>query len=96
MARTPARRGERKMIAVGSVWGNGSTTVTVRKVTQYGDYRYVTYRIDGRKTDEQPIDDHTFALRYDAKVVHKSEIKVTAQVIKAEDESGKTRNVTWA
>lgn len=97
MSRTPQRRGERKFIATGSIWTNGSTDVVVIEVKSYGDYKYVTYRFTHkRKPEPQPLDDMTFALRYDAKTVRKDEIKAEAQVIKRDLEDGKVKNVTWA
>lgn len=112
MSRTPQRRGERKFIQVGSIWTNGSQDVKVMFVQSYGDYRYIVYRIVGqtykRLKDETakpryelpyyetPLDDLTFSLRFDAKVVRKEELKVLAEVAKRDLEEGKMKNVTWA
>lgn len=97
MSRTPQRRGERKLITVGSVWTNGSQDVVVTDVKRFDKYVYITYRLSNKRRPEPtPLDDMTFALRYDAKVVRKDEVKVMAQVAQRPDDSGKVKNVTWA
>jgi predicted lipoprotein len=92
----PQRRGERKLVAVGTIWTDGSTDVKVMAVQSWGDYKYVTYRKDGRRTNEDPIDIAAFTLRYTAKVVAKTEVKANAMEIKADPDSGKIRSVGWA
>lgn len=96
MARTPARRGERKWIEVGSVWTDGHTDVEVTNVQVYAEYRYVVYRIRGTRTTLGPIDDHTFSLRYTAKCVRKDEVRTLATEIKSDPDAGKVRVVGWA
>lgn len=97
MARTPQRRGERKLIQVSSVWTDGSNDVTVVSVQTYGEYRYITYRYTHkRKPEPQPLDELTFALRYDAKVVRKDEVKVLAKVASSPTDDGKIKHVGWA
>lgn len=109
MSRTPARVSERKMIQVGSIWTNGSTDVRVMHVQVFGDYRYIVYRVVGqtykRPKDvnptfaqpyyETPLDDHTFSLRFDAKIVRKDAVKAAELVRTTEDQSGKVKSVGW-
>lgn len=94
MARTPQRRGERKLIQVGSVWTNHTDDVTIVKVQDFGGYRYITYK-DSDGIMSAPMDDLTFALRYDAKIVHKPRLEATPEIRMKDENSGKVKNVTW-
>lgn len=92
----PQRRGERKLVVKGSVWTSDTYgDVTVMAVQSYGDLTYVTYRRDGRKSNEDPIDLTAFALRFTAKIVAKTEVKANAREIEADPDSGKIRSVGW-
>jgi hypothetical protein len=93
----PQRRGERKMVTVGSVWFSDTAgEVTVMAVQSYDAYTYVTYRRDGHKINEDPIDLTAFVLRFTAKSVKRHETKERAAEIQADPDSGKIRMVGWA
>jgi hypothetical protein len=92
----PQRRGERKLVTVGSIWTDGSTDVTVMAVKSFDEYVYITYRRDDRRTNEDPLDLTAFVHRYTAKSVRKSEAKRNLEAeIKADPDSGKIRSLGW-
>lgn len=94
MARTPARVSERRMITRGSVWTDGSNDVQVYDIQDFGEYRYITYVIVGTDVKSQPVDDHTFALRFTAKVVRKDDVKTLVSTPQQSD-AGKVKMAGW-
>lgn len=94
MARTPARVSERRMITRGSVWTDGSNDVQVYDIVTFGEYRYITYVIVGTDIKSQPVDDHTFALRFTAKVVRKDDVKTLAAT-SSQSNDGKVKMTGW-